>query len=162
MDLIYDCQTKNANDSTCARRMKAKDFETQSSLSCSKCGKVYPLNVTGSFRQTKVLEQCAVCGKNDFYTQRDFPQQLGCLIVIIGACFVPWTYGLSLAVVAVLDFIMYKILPNIAVCYHCLAKYRGTVPNEKHQPFDHNLFEYFLKKDEEEKSLKNEAEKISS
>ncbi|MBI1883748.1 MAG: hypothetical protein HYS08_06040 [Chlamydiae bacterium] len=150
MDLIYDCQNVLPDERICSRRNKFKGFENLHAVSCKKCANEKKVFVSESLK-SKVLDICPLCEKKDFYVQRDFPQEAGCLIVIIGACFVPWTYGLSLPVVAILDFILYKFLPNITICYYCLCRIRGSLPNPQHKPFDHNLFEYFLKEEEEEK-----------
>lgn len=143
MDLIYDCKNIVGDGTPCEKRNKVRSFEELSSVRCRKCGHEQSLPLSESFKNTRVLDQCPICQKKNFYIQRDFPQQAGCLVVLIGACLVPWTYGLSLAVVAVLDFILYKSLANITVCYHCLSKVRGSKPNPHHKPFDHNLFEYY-------------------
>lgn len=148
MDLIFDCQNRIDHEEICSKRNKIRNFENLQAARCRKCGYERELFLSESLKQNKILDACSVCQKSDFYIQRDFPQQAGCLVVLVGACLVPWTYGLSLAAVALVDFILYKTLPNIAVCYHCLSRVRGALPNSKHKPFDHNLFEYFLKEDE--------------
>ena len=151
MDLIYDCKNPVGPDKLCEKRSKVRNFEGVTSMVCAKCGDKKEIFVSEGLKKEKMLDVCPVCQKTDFYTQRDFPQAAGCLIVLVGACFVPWTYGLSLAVVAVIDFILFKILRDIAVCYHCLSRVRGTKPNPKHKPFDHNIFEFFIKQEQEEK-----------
>lgn len=151
MDLIFDCQNILQDSEVCSKRNKVRQFQSQDKVKCRKCGDEKALFISDSLKNQKILDICPLCQKKDFYIQRDFPQEAGCLVVLVGAVFVPWTYGLSLAVVAVLDFILYKSLPNISVCYHCLAKIRGTQANPKHQPFDHHLFESFIKEEEEKK-----------
>jgi ribosomal protein S27E len=154
MDLIYDCQNRLQDGDLCSKRNKIRHFQEHERVRCKKCTNEQSLFLSESLKQRKILDVCPVCQKKDFYIQRDFPQQAGCLIVLIGALCVPWTYGLSLAVVAVLDFILYKMLPNITVCYHCLSKIRGIKPNPDHQAFDHNLFEVFLKEEREKESIR--------
>ncbi len=157
MDLIYDCKQDLGEGEICSKRNKIKHVETVQKTQCKKCFHEKQIFVSNALRNNKILENCPLCEKQDFYTQRDFPQEMGCLIVLVGAIFVPWTYGLSLAVVAIVDFILFRILPNISVCYHCLSKIRGTQANTKHKPFDHNVFEFFLKQEEE---LKNKNAEI--
>lgn len=77
-----------------------------------------------------------VCGGGFLYWQKDFNQKLGCALVAFGAIFVPWTYGLSLAVMALVDFVLYQFLPRVSVCYICKARYRGVPPHPDHKPFD--------------------------
>jgi hypothetical protein len=57
-------------------------------------------------------------------------------LVVIGAIFVPWTWGLSLLAVTVLDFALYYILGDVTVCYACRAVHRGYPRNPAHGPFD--------------------------
>jgi hypothetical protein len=79
---------------------------------------------------------CAVCGSEFLYWQKDFNQKAGCALVALGAALVPWTYGLSLAVMALVDFVLYQLLPRVSVCYVCKARYRGVPPHPDHRPFD--------------------------
>ena len=41
------------------------------------------------------------------YVQKDFNRATGVALVVIGAIFVPWTWGLSLLAVTILDFLSY-------------------------------------------------------
>jgi hypothetical protein len=50
--------------------------------------------------------------------------------------FVPWTWGLSLLAVTVLDYIVWRVVKDVIVCYGCQAVHRGYRPNPALQPFD--------------------------
>ena len=52
------------------------------------------------------FEKCPACESSHFYLQKDFNKILGCGIIIVGIIFVPMTYGLSLAVVALIDWLL--------------------------------------------------------
>ena len=82
------------------------------------------------------LERCPVCGEDKLYVQKRFSQKLGCFIIAAGAAAVPWTYGLSLAVCALLDLALYRLLPSIAVCYVCASRIAGAPHNPDHRPYD--------------------------
>jgi hypothetical protein len=82
------------------------------------------------------LLRCAVCGDDKLYTQKDFDQRLGCLILVVGAALVPWTYGLSMGVCALADLLLYRALPPVTVCYVCKSRYRGLPLNPDHAPFE--------------------------
>lgn len=103
---------------------------------CSGCSSPLPLVATGAVRPGKPVSRCAVCGDDKLYTQKDFNQKLGCLVVAAGAALVPWTYGLSLGVCALVDLVLYRTLPAITVCYICKSRYRGLPPNADHAPFE--------------------------
>lgn len=90
-----------------------------------------------------MVDVCALCGSEHFYRQKDFDQRIGCLIVAIGAALTPWTYGLSLAVCAVIDLLLYRRLPDVAKCYVCKATYRGVKRNPDHETFDLHLLEKY-------------------
>ena len=110
---------------------------------CERCGDVRTLRFSESLRERGVADLCALCGSEHFYVQKDFDQRIGCLVVAIGAAFVPWTYGLSLAVCALIDLLLYARLPNVAKCYVCKATYRGGARNPAHESFDlHRLEKY--------------------
>jgi len=82
------------------------------------------------------VTRCIVCGEDKFYVQKAFNQKVGCLIIAAGAALVPWTYGLSLGVCAAVDWLLYKLLPSVTVCYVCRASYGGLPLNPDHRPYD--------------------------
>lgn len=72
-----------------------------------------------------MLEQCSVCGCNHLYQQKDFNRRIGVGLIIAGIVLAYWTYGLSLLVVAILDFIIRRKVGDVGICYACKAEYRG-------------------------------------
>ncbi len=79
------------------------------------------------------LAACACCGCDDFYRQKDFPQGLGLLIVVVGFAVSTvfwyyerplWTYAILLAS-ALLDMVLYYRVPDVTICYRCLASTGG-------------------------------------
>lgn len=77
-----------------------------------------------------------MCGEDKLYLVKDFDQRIGCLIVAAGAALVPWTYGLSLAVCALADLLLYRSLPMIAACYVCGARFQGHPAGPDLRPYD--------------------------
>ncbi len=65
------------------------------------------------------------------------------MIVAIGAALTPWTYGISLAVCALIDLVLHRRLPDVAKCYVCKATYRGVARNSAHEAFDLHLLEKY-------------------
>lgn len=82
------------------------------------------------------IDVCAACGHDQLYFQKDFNRTTGVALVAIGAVFVPWTYGLSLLGVTILDYIVWRLVKDVIVCYRCQAVHRGYPPNPAIQPFD--------------------------
>lgn len=82
------------------------------------------------------VDRCAACGHEELYFQKDFNRTTGVALVAVGAVFVPWTYGLSLLAVTILDYIVWRVVKDVIVCYQCQAVHRGYPPNPALKPFD--------------------------
>ena len=91
----------------------------------------------------ELLESCRSCGAKDLYLQKDFPRKIAIPVVIVAALLVPWTYGASLIVAAVIDFIIFRRTKWMAVCYKCRAEYRGFERNPAHKEFDRHVDELY-------------------
>lgn len=83
-----------------------------------------------------VIESCAACGHGELYFQKDFNRTTGIALVVVGAIFVPWTWGLSLLAVTILDYVVWRIVKDVIVCYRCQAVHRGYPANPALAPFD--------------------------
>jgi hypothetical protein len=83
-----------------------------------------------------VIERCAACAHDQLYFQKDFNRTTGIALVVLGSIFVPWTYGLSLLGVTILDYIVWRLVKNVIVCYRCHAVHRGYPQNPAIKPFD--------------------------
>src|SRR4051812_25063201 len=83
-----------------------------------------------------VITHCAACNHDQLYFQKDFNRRTGIALVVLGSVFVPWTYGLSLLAVTVLDYIVWRIVKDVIVCYECQAVHRGYPANPALKPFD--------------------------
>ncbi len=60
-----------------------------------------------------VIDRCAACGHEQLYFQKDFNRKTGIALVVLGSIFVPWTYGLSLLGVTILDYIVWRIVKDV-------------------------------------------------
>ena len=111
------------------------DFVPGTPLICSSCfkkwGKCPPLE--------KVFESCPICQASQFYLQKDFSQLLGCLILLAGILLVPKTYGLSLPVFAGIDWLVYRRVQTMAICYRCGTEFRGFDFPKHVKPFLHHI-----------------------
>jgi hypothetical protein len=80
------------------------------------------------------------------YVQKDFPQRLGLAILAVGFAIstVFWSAHMPLETFAVLlasvllDWWLYRRVPNVTICYRCLSQYRGagSNPERRYKPFD--------------------------
>jgi hypothetical protein len=86
--------------------------------------------------ENAIIDQCAACAHEQLYFQKDFNRRTGIALVVVGAVFVPWTYGISLLAVTILDYIVWRVVKDVIVCYECQAVHRGYPANPALQPFD--------------------------
>ena len=86
-----------------------------------------------------VFEHCPVCTCRQFYLAKDFNQAVGCLIMLVGIILVPFTYGLSLPVFALIDWLVYKRVATIINCYKCGSEFHGFKTQKKLKPFLHHI-----------------------
>jgi hypothetical protein len=98
---------------------------------CEHCGAETPV-----VAPLEKVERCAACEHDELYFQKDFNRTTGVALVAVGAVFVPWTYGISLLAVTILDYIVWRVVKDVIVCYQCQAVHRGYPPNPAIQPFD--------------------------
>ena len=111
---------------------------------CRSCGEETMLPVSTELRGSRVVESCPACGSSLLYVQRDFNQKAGLAVVALGAVLAPFTpYYSSLMVAALVDALLYALLPEITVCYRCHAHFRGFTRNPRHQPFDLHVAEQY-------------------
>lgn len=81
--------------------------------------------------------KCLLCAGDRFYLTKDFNRSLGFLIFLAGAIASIWTYGISLAVAAAIDAVLYKRLPFLKVCYLCDSEYKGIPVLAEDKAYDH-------------------------
>ena len=113
----------------CEKRLKREAGEP--AQPCEHCGE--PSAVTAP---DGPITQCAACGHDQLYFQKDFNRTTGVALVAVGAVFVPWTWGLSLLGVTILDYFVWRMVKDVIVCYQCQAVHRGYPPNPDIKPFD--------------------------
>lgn len=94
-----------------------------------------------------LFDQCPHCNCTHFYRQKDFNRSIGCLVILAGAVLVPFSYGLSLVVVAMIDWFLYKRVPDEAVCYKCRDVFKNVSIPENIKPFDHHIAELYEEPD---------------
>ena len=102
--------------------------KTKSFTEAKKCN---DCNKSNLFEFDLDFSECPVCGCKHLYYKKDFNQAVGCIIILIGAVLVPWTYGISLIVLAIIDLLLYRRIKDSVECYQCKSEYKNmAVPNE--------------------------------
>lgn len=90
------------------------------------------------------LKQCLVCGSQDLFVRKDFPQRLGVGIVVVGfiASSIAWSQYMTYLTFAILfataaiDVVLYLLMGEALVCYRCHAEYRMVEGLQHHEGFN--------------------------
>lgn len=120
--------TVNFLCSQCEQRLSREAGE--SARPCEHCGQ--PNDVTAP----ATAERCGACGHDELYFQKDFNRATGITLVVIGAILAPFTYFISLLLVTILDWTIWRMVKNVIVCYACQAVHRGYEVPANVKPFD--------------------------
>src|SRR5690606_12320833 len=97
-----------------------------------------------SASSTRPTAECLVCGCDDLWRQKDFPQGLGLVIVGAGmllstiawALYWPVTAIGILMAFALADLVLYARMSDVLVCYRCKARHRPHEIAAAHGTFD--------------------------
>ncbi len=125
----------------CKQRFQA--LVTSQEAPCPHCQKSVVGFPTDRFQDSQGIDQCVVCGCADVYRHRDFNRALGIGLVVIGVVLAYFTYGISLLLVTVIDWWLYRRVGEVVSCYRCGGVYRD-VPNIEETPlFNLSLHDYY-------------------
>jgi hypothetical protein len=135
MNLTYTCPQ-------CDSESRVELNSQSESIECSQCGAnlVIP---PGAFDGDRIC-RCLVCPSTDLFLRKDFPQRLGVGIVVIGfvASSIAWAYMMPLWTFAILfataliDVVLYAVVPNALMCYRCGAQYRDISEIDEYEAFN--------------------------
>lgn len=111
-------------------------------ISCLQCHWSRPMD--GKDVHDGRPERCLVCGCDDLWRQKDFPQALGLAFVAIGALLstIAWAYHYPsvalgvLMVFAAADLLLFAIMKDVLVCYRCHARHGNVMMEENHPRFN--------------------------
>jgi len=114
--------------------------KAQSFSEASRCLDCHNPNL---FKSNLDFSECPVCGSKHLYRKKDFNQAIGCIVILIGALLVPWTYGISLLVLSLVDYLLYRRIKDSAECYKCKTEFKNVAVPKKLEPFDHHIAELY-------------------
>ena len=98
--------------------------------------------------EKSILKTCPSCQRMDFYSQKDFNRKLGVIIFIFAALVStvmlwiglgPIWYLSTFIVLYLLDFILFRRLNLIAICYKCNTIFRNVENISEIQGFNHEM-----------------------
>lgn len=115
------------------------------------CPNGHPVTVhfSDSIVKESLWDQCPQCGAYDAYLQKAVPKNLflGLLIVALAVTLYllseNWILGMSvLFALTLIDFALFKFLPDLLVCYGCGSMTKGFA-NKNLALFDHHIGEKY-------------------
>jgi len=104
---------------------------------CRRCHHKMELDLSESksYSGGGAIDQCINCGCKEFYQQKDFSRIIGIGLIVLGCILAPYTYYISLFVLSLFDFLLYRRLKLVTVCYGCEGVYRGQPLSNQHGGF---------------------------
>lgn len=122
----------------CGSGINVLPASSATAAKCEVCSKVVPLHFKSEHEEGS-LKECPVCTRQDFYRQKDFNRKIGAALFVVAACLVPWTYGLSLLVLYLMDVFLFRRLSMIAICYKCKTIFRQVSNMDEIRDYDHEM-----------------------
>lgn len=95
-----------------------------------------------------ILKDCPECARKDFYSQKDFNRKLGVMLFVLAAVIStvmlwfginPLWYLSTFIFLYMLDFILFRRLKQIAICYKCQAVFRDVNNINEIEGFNHEM-----------------------
>jgi hypothetical protein len=92
-----------------------------------------------------------ICGNSELYKKKDFPQRLG-LMILAGAClasiepyrrYMFWLVWTILLGSLAFDYLLYRLVGDVVVCYRCLAEYRDARAMGSFPPYELSIAERY-------------------
>ena len=118
----------------CHATVGLDEIESRAALSCPACGATIavPEGAIAAGPPAR-LTRCLVCPSTELFVRKDFPQRVGLAIVVVGlaASCVAWAWRelvLTFAILfgtALVDVVLYVVMPDCLSCYRCGARYSG-------------------------------------
>jgi hypothetical protein len=127
----------------CSHRFRQSIAFPNPILVCPHCSATPLKHPTQTFTEGTALNQCPICGSSHLYHRKDFSQKLGIVLVVLGVALAYFTYGLSLLVVTLIDFFLFKRTHEVGICYQCQSEFRKSELITQLEPFDLQLFDYY-------------------
>jgi hypothetical protein len=120
-------------------------------FACPRCRREYTLRDTATLVRDRTLRKCALCGGEEMFIRKNFPQITGLLIVLVAGLIsflylrtnAALAYGV-LAAAMLADVIIYYLIGVVTVCYRCRTEYWGASRSKNHDWFDLAASEKYL------------------
>jgi hypothetical protein len=135
MQVVFQCPG-------CHETRRAAVVSGTAALACDACR--WSRNVPADDRESAAPRRCLVCGCDDLWRQKEFPQRVGLAMVALGALLstIAWAYHMPATALGVLlgfalvDLVLFTVMKDVLVCYRCHARYRDVVFRDDHPRFN--------------------------
>lgn len=135
VEILCDCHP------TALVRVRSDDgLQWPASAACRSCKREYSLDLS-RLTSEGGLTGCLACGHPELYRAKEFPRWVGVAIVVVAAILAPFTFYMSLLVAAVIDLVLYLVVPDMTACYVCRATHHGFATSPRHPRFDREIEE---------------------
>lgn len=104
-----------------------------------------------------VLKTCPACNRKDFYSQKDFSRKIGVTLFVLAALISSWMLWLGMGpqwylstfiVLYLMDFILFRRLNQIAICYKCETIFRNVKNINEIPGFSHEMHDRIVYSDQ--------------
>lgn len=90
------------------------------------------------------VAKCCICGCEEFFVRKDFPQRVGLITVVVAAVASlvlfavrqMWLAFAVLAALVVVDVVLGFVVGRCVVCYRCRAEYRDLPIDRRYRPWN--------------------------
>ena len=131
VDLSIECDQ-------CGHYYRVKAPDSRSAI-CPQCG-----TSPGTVDSAWSLEQgCPLCGCRHLYRRKAFNQLLGLAIMMLGAVLALAVSYWFLLLFGLMDLVLYRLVPELAVCYRCGVEVSMETGVARLEPFDHHTAEIY-------------------
>ena len=95
-----------------------------------------------------ILKDCPCCQRKDFYSQKDFNRKLGVILFVLAAIIStvllyyginPLWYLSTFIILYAADFVLFRRLKLIAICYKCNTIFRDVKNIDSIHGFNHEM-----------------------
>ena len=119
--------------------MRLSRWESLTDLVCPNCKKEIPTYVDEKAKNEGKIDHCLICNGTKLFRQKLFNRNVGVAIVVVGiiASFFVEFPVLPLVIVALIDALLFFLLPYMIICYQCDAEHRGFPISEELKQYDH-------------------------
>lgn len=135
---------------SCQQAVRAEISSTADRLHCEACDWSRPVVADDIVNNRP--RRCLMCGCDDLWRQKDFPQKIGVAMVGVGiliSTIAYYNYWIKtaiavLVVFALVDMLLFWLMTDVLVCYRCGAAHRRTnLQDEPHPAFDLEVAERY-------------------